>query len=127
MNMEATRVKELIKAEFGSLSEFCKVTGRDRYELQLFFANCNRKMTVEREQELAVLEDEALRNADRPYFIDASLQMKMRMAVRRYGGARKFTDDNPEFTTNVVYQIMNKAKRRTDKVNLFLRKLNIDE
>jgi hypothetical protein len=115
-----------MQAEYGSIARFCKAVGRSKEDTYKFFTQCLQKMTTEREQELIVLQDEVDRFALVNAWIDDELKWRVRMALRRYGGMRKFCNDHEQFPYHFVSMVINRNKRRTDKVNEFLKVIGID-
>jgi len=124
--MDYERVREHIKAEYGTMSEFCRVTNRDRYEMQLLFANCKTRITEEIEKKLILIEHDIMNHRDKVQFTDDILRTKIKMSVRRYGGVDKFTADHPEFKKHYVYGVIRDAKRVTDKVKELIKVLKIN-
>ncbi len=119
------RLKEIIKAEYGGITEWCKIMGKDRYEMQLFFANCENKLTPERREKLDEMEDELLRNADKDHYINNDLRARMKLAVRAYGGYSKFSSDYPRFSYSFVWEACTNKKWRTNKLNDLIKILGL--
>jgi hypothetical protein len=123
--MELQQLIELIKSEYVTVAQFCRVTGRDYYDTNKFFIQCRQKMTVDREQEILILADDANRYATDDHWITEELKLRIKRALKQYGSMRKFCRDHNQYSYQFVNMVVNRGKRRTEKVNNLLKTLGI--
>jgi hypothetical protein len=115
--MELERVKNFIKSEFGTHKRFCDLSGRTPYDLQLFFLNCQKNLTQEREQELYVIYQEAEKLSDSEPIsqsITPELREKMLKAMSDFG-----------YKYNKVSEMLKRRKNRTEVMDEFIKKLGV--
>ncbi len=104
--MTIDSVKKKIKKKFGTYSNFCRVSGMDRYELQRDFL---KKKHVDDTLFRRVKELASTLTATVPPHRDKLLLKKIKLlkkALMDAGGVHAFCEQNPEFNTNTVFKIL---------------------
>lgn len=108
--MTKDELKVQIKEKFGTLSNFSRLSGIDRMRLQIIFAK-GTKPTVEDLTKIGVLYLE-LKPKETGDLIDPERLEVLKEKINKYGGAYKFCQDNPKFTENQVYPLIQGKRKR---------------
>lgn len=111
--MTQEQVKEKIKKKFGTVTNFAKVSGFDRYELQKMFMPFYAK--TQRYKDLLVKVNEkikALEANPEASEISAEKLDLLKMYVEESGGVGKFCAENPDFSKDSVFQILSGKRKR---------------
>lgn len=110
--MKREDIKANIKKKFGTLSKFSRITGYNRYDLQILFAVKNPLP-----MELAKVND--LCRKTKAVSSDGELTPRLIKSIKSklddMGGLRQFCIDNPRFPEVSVYQIVDGNRRRISK------------
>ena len=111
--MSPSVLKDKITRKFGTLSNFSRLAGIDRYELQKKFAR-----RVLDPNDLAMIEWKARTLTSKKGAGDIAPKKlrDLKRAVREYGGVLKFTTDNPTFSRDSVNQILAGRRKRISPV-----------
>lgn len=111
--MSPSVLKDRITRKFGTLSNFSRLAGIDRYELQKKFSRRSLDPS-----DLAMLEGKArtLTPSKGKGDIAPKKLNELKRAVREYGGVLKFTTDNPGFSRDSVNQILAGRRKRISPV-----------
>lgn len=123
--MTRKKLMELIKEKFGTYSNFCDVAKLDRYKLQkTFFGNVNCP-----QGDIDELEKIVNKTENEPLIEFQKAVKKIKRALKKYGGAYKFSKDYPDdFNENTIHQIImdnTRYKRMTPVVESLMEKLGI--
>lgn len=128
--MDIEKLKNDIKAKFGTMSKFCRSVGYDRYELQKLLQSSSKmkKITGKRMDQLQAITE--LLNKDAPiddsYYINEATREEIASKIDSIGGVKVFIEKHPSFKPISVYQITSGIRKtRTKKVIEFLNILNI--
>ncbi len=117
--MTKARLQKQIKAKFGSLSKFSRLSRIDRYELQMLFARKADDHDVVQEI-WAICQSTA--NKEETTVLNQAVVLRLAKAVKKAGGAYRFSKDNPDFAHKSVCQILaGKRKRITPNVTKLLK------
>jgi len=102
--MSTQQVKKVIKKRFGSISEFARQAGLDRYELQKLFAlkKPDPKKMADVERKATRLEAKAPERALRASDVES-----LKTALMKAGGVMAFCGENKGFQPNSIYQVLN--------------------
>lgn len=113
--MTKDALKEKIKKKFGTISNFSRVAGLDRYRLQIVF-NKNTKPTKEELEAIhqACKDNKAKETGD---LIDPGKLEQLKARMTEYGGVYKFCKDYPNYQYDPIYKLISgKKKRNSDLV-----------
>lgn len=123
--MTRKQLMAAIKEKFGTYSNFCEQAGLDRYKLQKYFlgnVNCEQEEIDKIEKVFSKTENNVSADFNKAV-------KKIKRALKKYGGAYKFSKDNPEFNENTIHQIVmddTRYKRMTPVVESLMKKLGIN-
>jgi hypothetical protein len=119
-------LKKKILKKFGTISHFSRLSGRDRYELQKFFA---RHLDKEEIAEMSAVADSTRFEESDDTVSDEKIT-QLREAVKASGSIAGFCSDNPDFPIATVKEIIyGYRKKKSPQVRkLFAHfNINIDE
>lgn len=103
-------IKDKIKTKFGTISNFARLAGLDRYRLQIIFA----KGTTPPKDELKAIWDKynELKPKETGDLIDREKLELLKMYIDQRGGVYKFCQDNPAYPQNQVYPLIAGKRKR---------------
>jgi hypothetical protein len=104
MNKTET-IKRKIRKQFGTISNFARQKKLNRYDLQKMFAKRNPS-----EDELAGIELH-LNGPGKVGVMTAQKFAKLKSAIRKAGGVKKFCADHPDFSEDTVFKILAKNRK----------------
>ena len=108
-----------IKNKCGTLTNFCKATGYDRYKIQLLFANCRKNITHERKSEMEAIK-KALKAINSGLVITDDMRERLTAKTKEVG--RQTLADMAGVSRSFVVEIMNGTiKNQTSKVKKLFR------
>lgn len=119
-------LKNKIKTKFGTISNFARLSGFDRYRLQIVFA----KGTNPTADELAKIKQayKDLKPKETGDLIDPQKLGLLKMYIETRGGVYKFCQDNPQFQQDPIYKLLSgKRKRNSPLVKSLFEFFRIDE
>lgn len=117
--MTKARLQKQIKDKFGSISKFARLARVDRYDLQKLFAR--------KDEDADVVQEiwgicQATANKGESTDLNQAVILRLSKAIKKAGGAYRFSKENPEFAHKSVCQILaGKRKRITPNVNKLLK------
>lgn len=111
--MKVTTVKTAIQKKFGSISRFAKLSGMDRYKLQILFSVKHPDEKKLREVMQVCRQTE---NLSLPGEMSDQLIELISSRIAQKGGPYKFCKDNPEFSCRWIRKIVNGQAKRSSKV-----------
>lgn len=111
--MNALSVKKKIKKKFGSMSNFARLAGYNRYDLQVRFASPakHRKFIAQIDREASSLKAEKKDGAILPVKLEL-----LKTALMSSGGVVAFCRDNSQFSDRTVFQILQGRRKRMSPV-----------
>lgn len=103
-------LKDNIKTKFGTLSNFARLGGFDRYRLQIIFA----RGTTPADSELQKINTayETLEPKETGDLIDPVKLAELAKRIDEYGGVYKFCQDHPKFKQAPVYALISGKRKR---------------
>ena len=102
--MELQELKDKIKKEFGSYSNFARAAKLDRYEMQRDFLS-KKKVDPKLYHKIQSLAGRLKPKGARPKLTPSKIKA-LRVALNQAGGVLEFTKAFPEFKKETVYQIL---------------------
>lgn len=108
MTKEALKIA--IKEKFGTISNFSRISGIHRTRLQIMFAKGTKPTDDELERMQAKCDE--LEPKETGDLIDPVHLEALRQKITEWGGAYKFCQDNPRFTENQVYPLIQGKRKR---------------
>ncbi len=111
--MSPSVLKDKITRKFGTLSNFSRLAGIDRYELQKKFAR--RSLDPADTKKIEDLTRTLTPHKGKGDIAPKKLN-ELKRAVREYGGVLKFVTDNPDFSRDSVNQILAGRRKRISPV-----------
>ncbi len=109
--MTKEKVKEAIVNKFGTLSNFARVTGTDRYRWQKLLS---RQATQDELRELHGLVKGTTKSISGT--VDPEKVELVREAIRAYGSIYKFCKDYPEFPQRQIYNLFESDRMRQSEL-----------
>lgn len=107
-------LKEKIKSKFGTISNFARIAGFDRYRLQIVF----NKRTTPPADELQRIKDayKTLKPRETGDLIDPEKLEALRTEIEAIGGTYQFCKDNPQFQYDPIYKLISGKKKRNSEL-----------
>ncbi|NCX55961.1 MAG: hypothetical protein EBW87_02030 [Burkholderiaceae bacterium] len=107
--MDTIKLKNRIQKKFRTISNFARISGIERYELQKLFAVKNPDLDMLIRVEKAY---KMCKSVDTGNVISSDKLQALKACIDEAGGVYKFTTDFPNFTRRDVYDIYNGKRKR---------------